>query len=420
MRGPIGEQGHQFRGDISNSGEVIWQQTDLVDSELRQQVHSTTRGVVVPADSLGGGPNESSAIGNSGEILYRGERPIGASRFTDTGIYSTTRGPVLVEEDEHLFLSVTDTGTVTWYGIDAYGVFQLYGLHDGQVQQITTGPRPTRWSDINDQGEIVFLSHDLNGAYQVFKLTPTAEGDLPIDPMLVLHPEIRDSDDDGVPDVYDAFPEEPAAFADSDGDGVSDSQDDDRPFVTAFVGDALDWTIAADDLRDPADDAQSGLIGAGMSIPGRSLDKAFIVTADLGDTAQYYPGGRLVAGGRDQLILGWPLRLGPSGTNLAQDATVTLPYDLSLLSEVLFGTLRVARIDDDGTVTPLASLDSGLAGTVTVSPGHFSQFVVVGQSLSSGGGGGCTAARGGADSGGAAAVLLVPLMVLAACRLRPR
>lgn len=423
-RGVIGDNQYDHtRGDINNDGEVIWTQYDYFEpgkTTPSGQVYSSVRGLAVPAKSLGDGPNESSGLGNTGEIVYRGERPAGESVFTDTGIYSTTRGVLLEETDEHVYLSVNIAGTVVWYGVDDEGVFQVYGLFDGEVQPLTTGPRDSRWPDINDAGEIVFLGKDLHAAFQVFKLTPTTEDNLPIDPMLVLHPEIRDSDDDGVPDVFDAFPDDPAYFADTDGDGVPDGQDGDRPLITAFVGNTLNRGITESDLRESTDEAQSGLIGARVSIPERSLDKAIIVTADVGDTASYFPGGHLVAGGREQLIVGWPLRLGPAGTDLAPAATVTVPFEVARLSEVVFGTLRVARIAEDGSISLLASADSGVGGTVTISPGHFSQFVVVGQTLSSGGGGGCVASSTGriADDTSSLVLALLPLLVAAMARRR--
>jgi hypothetical protein len=437
VRGVVFDDGTtQERADINNDGEIIWHQSTFLepdDPKPTGQTHSTIAngGVVIPAHSLGDGPNESSAISNSGEIVYRGvaedEVLVGLDdelkRFTDSGLYSTTRGTLLEEVDEHVYVSVNTAGTVVWYGFDDQRVSQVYCLHDGVAVQITTGPRENRWSDLNDHGEIVINATDLNGARQIIKLTPTEgvgcveDGTLPIDPMLVLHPEIRDSDEDGVPDVLDAFPEDPESFADTDGDGVADPEDPDRPVITAFVArrGAFNHTVNEGDLSDPQSPGQRGLLGTRLQIPAGSMPEPAVITARVGE---FSPGDRVPGLAGNAVALGYSLAFGPEGTRVGAGTTLTLPYDVARLSEVLFGTVQAVRIDGDGTTTVLPLVQPQSFGSATVNPFHFSQFVVVGQTLSAGSSGGCAAAPHptGANRLGSTLLLLSPLLTVAVAR----
>lgn len=404
----------RFAGDMSDNGQIVYVQSDPgVGFQIHFFSFADGDTVVVPFDAEPAPPIQGVAINDSGEIVWAPQ----SSGTVSLGLYSTERGFVIEEVAEHWAPSMNNLGQVVWYQRDHGGTWQIY---HSDLGQITDGPQDKRWPEITDSGEVYWVGKDLHNTFHLFHAVLDPAGMLPVDPFLEFNEANKDSDGDGVPDRLDAFPDDPEKYADTDGDGISDSEDPDRPLMTAFVGDGLNRTLTEADLRDPGSAPEEGLIGAQLQLPARSISDGVIITADVGDTASYFPGGRLFAGGREQLILGWPLRLGPSGTSLAPEATVAVPLDVARLSEVLLGTLRVARIEDDGTISLLASADSGVSGTVTISPGHFSQFVVVGQTLSTGNGGGCAAATGGATSSGAAGWLLVPLGVVAAARLRRR
>jgi hypothetical protein len=357
--------------------------------------------------------------------VYRGGSAPEGSQFDVVGIFSTTRGQLTDFVTEYFNVAVNDSGIVVWYASDENGVFQNYCLHEGNIVQITTGPRENRWLDINDNGEIVINATDLDGARQVIKLIPTegvgcvADGTLPIDPMLVLHPEIRDSDEDGVPDVLDAFLDDPERFADTDGDGVADAEDPDRPVITAFVARraAFDRTIGEDDLSDPQSPGQHGLLGARLQILSGSMPEPAVITAGVGDLA---PGDRVPGLAGNAVALGYSIAFGPDGTRVGAGTTLTLPYDAARLSEVLVGTLQAVRIDADGTTTVLPLVQPQTFGRATVNPFHFSQFVVVGQTLAAGSSGGCAAARHttGANRLGSTLLLLSPLLMVVARRWR--
>ena len=77
-------------------------------------------------------------------------------------------------------------------------------------------------------GRISEYSHQSLPASSIYTLAPSALG-----PM-----NTSDSDSDGVPDIYDAFPDDPAASVDSDGDGAPDDWNED----------ATDAQIAASSL----------------------------------------------------------------------------------------------------------------------------------------------------------------------------
>lgn len=84
-----------------------------------------------------------------------------------------------------------------------------------------------------------------------------------------------DSDGDGVPDLYDAFPEDPTETTDSDGDGVGDNAD-------AFP-------------NDPGETTDSDGDGVGDNADAFPLDPTEWLDSDgdgIGDNAEEYPTGR--------------------------------------------------------------------------------------------------------------------------------
>gem|GEM_PF-4041073 len=399
---------------MSDNGQIVYVQSDTgVGFQIHLFSFVDGDSVVVPFDAEPARPIQGVAINDSGEIVWAPQ----ASGTVSLGLYSTEGHFVIEEVAEHWAPAMNNLGEVVWYQRDDGGTWQIY---HSDLGQITDGPQDKRWPEITDSGEVYWVGKDLQNTFHLFHAVSDPAGMLPVDPFLAFNEANKDSDGDGVPDRLDAFPDDPENFADTDGDGISDKEDPDRPLITVFVGDGLNRTLTEADLRHPGSAPEEGLIGAQLQLPARAISDGVIITADVGNTASYFPGGHLVAGGREQLIVGWPLRLGPAGTDLAPAATVTVPFEVARLSEVVFGTLRVARIEDDGIVSLLASADSGVSGVITIAPGHFSQFVVVGQNLSAGSGGGCAAATGEATSGGAAVWLLVPLGVVAAARLRRR
>ncbi len=104
--------------------------------------------------------------------------------------------------------------------------------------------------------------------------------DLPVDVgtesvLLDLKYEATDSDGDGVPDLYDAFPYDPAETTDSDGDGVGDNAD-------AFPD-------------DPGETTDSDGDGVGDNADAFPFDPAEWLDSDgdgIGDNAEEYPTGR--------------------------------------------------------------------------------------------------------------------------------
>jgi len=101
-------------------------------------------------------------------------------------------------------------------------------------------------------------------------------------PSSALQPYVNsnaDSDSDGVPDVTDAFPNDPTESADTDGDGFGDNSD-------AFVSDANEWADANNngigDNQDLVDQAQGGTLSA-ASVQSILSDEGAVSAVDLSD-----------------------------------------------------------------------------------------------------------------------------------------
>ncbi|MDB2402981.1 hypothetical protein N9W46_07835 [Litoricolaceae bacterium] len=101
-------------------------------------------------------------------------------------------------------------------------------------------------------------------------------------PSSALQPYVNsnaDSDSDGVPDVTDAFPNDPTESADTDGDGFGDNSD-------AFVSDANEWADANNngigDNQDLVDQALGGTLSA-ASVQSILSDEGPVSAVDLSD-----------------------------------------------------------------------------------------------------------------------------------------
>ena len=105
----------------------------------------------VCADPLAPGPNMqwSSSINDLGEVLWSQFDP-GTNRQQ---IYSSTRGQLTNDQNDHMNISANNRGDVVWEQMG-----QIYGILSGQVTQITynNGYHPS----INDSGEAVWYQND--------------------------------------------------------------------------------------------------------------------------------------------------------------------------------------------------------------------------------------------------------------------
>ena len=97
------------------------------------------------------GPNMqwSSSINDLGEVLWSQFDP-GTNRQQ---IYSSTRGQLTNDQNDHMNISANNRGDVVWEQMG-----QIYGILSGQVTQITynNGYHPS----INDSGEAVWYQND--------------------------------------------------------------------------------------------------------------------------------------------------------------------------------------------------------------------------------------------------------------------
>jgi len=117
----------------------------------------------------------------------------------------------------------------------------------------------------------------------------------------------------------------------------------------------------------------SGIDGAGVFIDPGALDADTRITVSSVDAPGEIP---------DQSQAGGPaVQFGPSGVEFSSPATVTIPYDESMLAAGAdpLTDLTVLRVETDGRVTenPVSSVNTG-DGTVTTETDGFSTFIVLG------------------------------------------
>lgn len=175
-RGAFGAAGTlQYRADLNDSGDLLWAQTDAVgQTQLHLKDINDNESIVVPWDTPLplSGPHGGAAVNDLGEIIWR---PVAAAT-NDMGLYSSIRGFLFEEVDEHFDPQINDRGEVVWYAHDANEVWQiwLYDLND-QVVQLTDGDIDARWIDINDLGQIMWTQHDGPGNWNLYRATPVPE-----------------------------------------------------------------------------------------------------------------------------------------------------------------------------------------------------------------------------------------------------
>lgn len=402
----IGGDGiHRFGADINNSGEILWSQQDPDSVNIyRSDIDVIVPELIASGDDPVAPAWFGASLNDQGEFVHRVVEldafghPIGNGEL-HRGIFSNLRG-YLVEPAELEFLGdpvLSNTGELAWYARDENGLYQIFHLlPEGEPEQVSHATKincsatepdcreGARWLGLNDDGVVVWTQKDGEGKWNLYRATP-----------------VPDRDADAVPDALDAFPDDPDRFVEG------------RFAAAGYVplGQSVDIQVVDASLSDDATEVEHALVGTRLIVPASALDQDLILTIRAGSIG---PGSRVSTPLGERLALGQTADLGPDGLRLGAGSSLTLPYDVGLLSEVLIGSLRVARIDADGTVTLLPAVQSQGLGLITVSPGHFSQFVVVGQTLSTGGGaGGCVTARTGRSGGGLAAglLLMAPLAV---------
>jgi LPXTG-motif cell wall-anchored protein len=142
---------------------------------------------------------------------------------------------------------------------------QLYSSNKIGLHQITIPqrqgdqPMDLRLSMFLQDGSFV-----INTIPQAFRLGASAGGDNDVDSDGILNSDDKDNDNDGVPDVKDAFPFDPNRGVDTDNDGIDNSLDPDDDndgspdVVDAFPLDAKEWLDTDKDgignNADPDDD----------------------------------------------------------------------------------------------------------------------------------------------------------------------
>jgi hypothetical protein len=103
--------------------------------------------VVSPGSTQQGG----SSINDLGEVVWSQYDPA-------TGhyqIYSSTRGQLTTDVNDHYYPSINKFGDVVWQQYDAQHTTSIFGLISGRVIQVTYGSGDSHPS-INDSGEIVY------------------------------------------------------------------------------------------------------------------------------------------------------------------------------------------------------------------------------------------------------------------------
>lgn len=409
----IGGDGHtRFGADINNRDQILWSQQDPDGVNIyRSNLDEIVPELIAGGRDPGAPAWFGASLNDNGEFVYRVveldafDHPVGNGEL-HRGVFSNFRG-YLVEPEQLEFFGdpvLSNTGELAWYARDENGLYQVFHLlpggepepvsHAAKIDCTATEPdcrEGARWLGLNDHGVVVWTQKDGVGNWNIYRATP-----------------VPDRDDDGIPDAIDEFPDDPERFVGG-------------RFVAVryvAVGQAADIQVSQDGLAADATEAERALVGTRLVVPASEFAEDVVLTLKAGSIAR---GSRLNAPFGQWTTLGAAVEFGPDGTTLGGASRLTLPYDPALLAQVLFGSTRVARIDGDGTVRILLPTQVDPFGIVTVSPGHFSQFVVVGQSLStSGGGGGCVAARREARKGGgvAAALLLVAPLAVASCSRR--
>jgi hypothetical protein len=158
-----------------------------------------------------------------------------------------------------------------------------------------------------------------------------------------------DSDADGVPDRYDAFPEDPTETIDSDGDGVGDNADD-------FPSDPAESNDADGD----------GVGDNGDSFPADNTEWADTDSDGIGDNSDPYPRGRFIdtPPGRPgasavELLANAGISVGCGTDNYCPGAVETRAQLAVILARALYGANTPPGPASGGVFLDVAQNDPG-------------------------------------------------------------
>ena len=127
---------------LNNRGDVVWVQNG--------QVYGLLSGQLTQLTIASSGHNPS--INDFGEVVWSQLDPA-TGRLQ---IYSTTRGYLTTDENEHLNPSINNQGDVVWEQIDPMdGFSKIYGVIGGVPSQITN--KPAMQPSISNSGEVVWV-----------------------------------------------------------------------------------------------------------------------------------------------------------------------------------------------------------------------------------------------------------------------